>query len=88
MQLADYTDAADWARKSVRMHHDNLPAHLVLAASLAQLDRKSEAKAAVEALLVLDSGLTLTSLKNRFPIAGYRNLERFLDGLAKAGLPA
>ncbi|MGH6661598.1 MAG: tetratricopeptide repeat protein, partial [Rhodospirillales bacterium] len=88
MQLENYETAAEWARKSVRMHRDYLPAHLVRAASLAQLGRESEAKAAVRELLTVDPGLTTASLKKRFPIAGYRNLEGFLDGLRAAGLPA
>ena len=88
MQLENYETAAEWARKSVRMHRDNLPAHLVLAASLALLGRESEAKASVRELLALDPGFTIASLKKRFPIGRYRNLEGFLDGLRTAGLPA
>jgi TolB-like protein/Flp pilus assembly protein TadD len=88
MQLKDYKEAASWARKAVRLYRNNLPAHHVLVASLAQTGRQKEAEAALEELLDLDPGLTIGGLKKRYPISGYRNLDGFLEGLRKAGLKA
>ena len=88
LQLGDYEKALDWARRSVRRHRDHLPAHHVLVASLAQLDRQEEAEAALRDLLALDPGLHVAGLRERYAIDGYRNLEGFLDGLRTAGLPA
>ncbi len=43
LQLADYEEAAAWARKSVRQHAYNAPAHHVLAACCAHLGQTEEA---------------------------------------------
>ena len=86
MQLENYETAVKWARKSVRMHHDHLPARMVLAASLAQLGQRDDAEATLADLLALDPDLTITTLRERYPIARYRNLDGFLEGLKKAGL--
>ena len=87
MQLGNYEKALAWARKSARRHPDNLPAHHVLAASAAQLGRRQEAEAAVRAVLEMDPALTISRLKEIYPVARYNNLEGFIDGLRKAGLP-
>ncbi len=88
MQLGDYEGAVAWARRSVRLHPDHLPAHHVLAASAAQLGRQEEAEAAIRDLLEMDPALTIARLKEIYPVARYRNLEGFIEGLKKAGLPA
>ena len=87
IQLTDYEAALGWARRSVEKHADNLPAHHVLIASLAQLDHIDEANAALNRLLELDPGLTIERLLEIFPLSRYRNLDGMLDGLRKAGLP-
>jgi adenylate cyclase len=87
IQLTDYEAALGWARRSVEKHADNLAAHHVLIASLAQLDHIDEAKSALNQLLELDPGLTIERLLEIFSLSRYRNLDGMLDGLRKAGLP-
>ncbi len=87
MQEQRYEDAASWARKSIRQHRYNLPAYHVLAASCTQRDRLDEAKETIQQLLELDPELTITRLQEIYPVANYRNLGSFLDGLRRAGLP-
>ncbi len=87
LQLGDYDTAVSFARKSIRLHRDNLPVHHVLIASYAQLDQMKEASDAVRELLKLDPETTISRLQEIFPVSGYKNLEGFLDGLRKAGLP-
>ena len=67
VQLADYSSALAWARRSVEKHGDNLPMHHVLIASLAQLDHLDDASAAPNRLLELDPGLTIKRLLEIFP---------------------
>ncbi|MCH7796187.1 MAG: CadC-family transcriptional regulator, partial [Proteobacteria bacterium] len=86
LQLADYEEAAAWARKSVRQHAYNAPAYHVLAACCAHLGRTEEAGAAVARSLELDPAMTISRLKAIYPVSGYRNLDGFLEGLRKAGL--
>ena len=87
LQLENYEEAVTWARKSVRRHHAYQSIHHVLVASLAQLGRTDDAEAAIGDLLALDPELTIGGLKERYPVAGYRNLDGFIEGLRKAGLP-
>ncbi|MCK5364359.1 MAG: adenylate/guanylate cyclase domain-containing protein, partial [Gammaproteobacteria bacterium] len=87
MQEQRYEDAASWARKSIRQHRYNLPAYHVLAASCVHLSQLDEAKETIQQLLDLDPELTVTRLQQIYPVAKYKNLDSFLDGLRKAGLP-
>ena len=86
LQLADYEEAAAWARKSVRQHAYNAPAYHVLAACCAHLGRTEEAGAAVTRSLELDPAMTISRLKAIYPVSGYKNLDGFVEGLRKAGL--
>ena len=87
MQEQRYEDSASWARKSIRQHRYNLPAYQILAASCTHRDRLDEAKKTIQQLLELDPELTITRLQEIYPVANYRNLGSFLDGLRRAGLP-
>jgi len=87
MQEQRYEDSASWARKSIRQHRYNLPAYQILAASCTHRDRLDEAKKTIQQLLDLDPELTVTRLQQIYPVAKYKNLDSFLDGLRKAGLP-
>jgi len=87
MQEQRYEDARSWARKSVRQHRYNLPAYHVLAASCAHCERLDEAREAIRELLELVPDLTITRLQEIYPVANYKNLDSFLDGLRRAGLP-
>lgn len=87
LQLGNYEDAAEWARKSVRRHPENLSAKYVLAASKAQLGRKKHAKATVTEILDDSPATTVSLFAKMHPVARYRNLDGRLEGLRKAGLP-
>ncbi len=86
VQLGDYEAAAAYARRSIRLHRYNLPAYHALAASSAQLCQLEAARETVRQLLELDPELTVSRLEQLYPVARYRNLQGFLDGLRKAGL--
>lgn len=87
LQLARYEESAHWARSSTRRHIYNAPAFHVLAASCAQLGLMDQAHEAIERALEFDPKLTIRRLEEIFLISRYRNLDRFLEGLRKAGLP-
>jgi tetratricopeptide (TPR) repeat protein len=88
LQLAEFEEAAAWARRSIQLQPDFLQAHLALIVSLAQADRQQEAEMALTELLGMEPGLTVAGVRQRFPIDRYRNLDAFLEGLSKAGLAA
>ena len=87
MQQARYEEAASWARKSLAQHRFNLPAYHVLGASCVHIDRLGEAESAMQQLRELDPELTISRLEATYPVARYRNLDVFLEGLSRAGLP-
>jgi tetratricopeptide (TPR) repeat protein len=87
LQDMRYQDAADAAKKALQLNKYMVPAHLVLAASCAHLGRLDEAQAAIRRALEFNSKLTIARLPELFPIARYKNLDVYLDGLRKAGLP-
>jgi len=58
----------------------------VLGASCIHIDRRAEAENAVKQLRELDPDLTISRLRTTYPVARYRNLDAFLEGLSKAGL--
>jgi len=88
IQLANYEEAVVWGRRSVRLHRDHLPAHLVLIASLAQVGQQQEAEKALAELRQMEPELTLTTIQQRFPMERYQNVQGFIDGLGKAGFTA
>ncbi len=61
-------------------------AYRTLAASYAQLGRLDEARAALEEELRLEPDLTLEKVRGQLRTSDPDFLERWLDGLRKAGL--
>jgi TolB-like protein len=87
LQAMCYQEAADAARKALALNRYYVPAHLILAASCAHLGRLDEARAAIKRSLERNPELTIARLPELFPIARYKNLDAYLEGLRKAGLP-
>ena len=86
MQEERYEQAVTWARNACRANAYNAPAYHVLAASSAQIDRMDDAKSALDRALELNPDLTVSRLREIYPIENYRNLDGFLTGLRLAGL--
>lgn len=82
-----YEEAVDWAGKSIEENPRFAGAHRVLTASLSQLGRLEEAKAALEGLLRQMPGLTIKATHQQVPMKRREDLQRYLDGLREAGLP-
>jgi TolB-like protein/Flp pilus assembly protein TadD len=83
----DLETAAGWARRSVQESPEFPGGHRLLAASSAQLGRLEEARGALEAALSLVPEATISGLRIQVPFKDPADLERYLDGLRKAGLP-
>ena len=81
-------EACEMATRSARMYAGWDTTYRVLAAALVQLDRVEEARAAVQKLLELSPNMTVSSLRVLWPIRDASVLEKILDGLRTAGLPA
>ncbi len=90
LNLGDDEAAAVAARRSIEVNRNFPAVHFTLAAALAQLGRRDEARAATQAGLTLDPKFTIrrfrdgTSSDNPTYIA---QRERIIEGMRKAGLP-
>jgi pentatricopeptide repeat protein len=69
------------------MYPDWDTTYRVLASALVQLGRVEEARSAVAKLLELAPNMTVSGLRELWPIRDSETLEMMLDGLKTAGLP-
>ena len=85
----DYEEAVQWGRRLVAFSADLPTGWRLLASSYGNLGRLDEARAAVEHIRRLSPGITITTTRQRLPVAPETadNFEHYLDGLRKAGLP-
>ena len=82
-----YTEATQWARKSINRKPNWRIGHAVLASSLAQLNLLEEAKEAVDNFLENIPNETITDLLKVLPFKRSDDAQQFEEGLRKAGLP-
>ncbi|MES0827028.1 adenylate/guanylate cyclase domain-containing protein [Ruegeria sp. SCP11] len=81
-------EAVGWARKAVEANPQFPGGYRTLAASAGNLGQFAEAEAARGKLLELLPHLTIAQLRENLPyFKNTGDLERYLDGLLKAGLP-
>ncbi len=81
-----YDEAAAWAREAIQ-ETPQFPTSLrLLAASYGQLGRIDEAQAALADLRRLMPGVTIETTRAQVPWKRAADMERYLDGLRKAGM--
>jgi adenylate cyclase len=82
-----FAEAADCAQQGIDFNPNWPDAYGALASAAAHLDRTSEAQAALDGFVRRFPGLTLGDPRLDRPFRRPADRERFLAGLAKAGLP-
>ncbi len=82
-----YEQAVDWARRSVQMRSDFIPAHRMLCASLAQHGLIDEATVLLSRIRELQPDISRSLLERASPLATPSDMAHFLEGMHKAGLP-
>jgi TolB-like protein len=87
MQAKRYDQAAAWARKAIQENPNSSTPYRTLAASCVHLGRLEEAREAMRHVLELEPDLTIAGFQRTYPVARYANLEDYLDGLRKSGMP-
>ena len=85
--LQRHEDALEWAIKSARQANAGWLSHAILASALGHLGRLDEARRAGGDMLYLKPDFSLSFIARTMPFKNPAHLERFLDGLRKAGLP-
>ncbi len=87
LQELRYEEASDFAKRALRHNEILAPAHHIIAAAFAHLGRDAAARQALKAALEINSDLTIGNFPDLYPVARLKNLDAYLDGLRKAGLP-
>ena len=82
----EYEKAIVSLKEAVDLNPDFLPPHRMLACAFAQLGRSDEAKAEAGEVLRIDPTFTIAG-EQALPFRKATDLEHYLDGLRKAGLP-
>ncbi len=82
-----YEDAVEWAAKTIHQNPRFPGGHRLIAASFGQLGKKREARASVEELLRLIPGMRPDDVRKQVPFRKTADMERYVQGLRKAGLP-
>jgi adenylate cyclase len=81
-----YEEAVETLNRILDRNLDFMPAHLLLAASFSQLERKEDAQAEVAEIEKLSPQVSLVDLRQRLPYKDQEVLERLYDSMRKAGL--
>ena len=79
-------EAFEYATRSESIYAGWDTTYRIMASALAHLERMDEAAAAVAKLLELAPNLTVSGLRDRWPLRNKDKLEMILDGLRRAGL--
>jgi len=82
-----YDEASSWVQQAFRNDVNYLQAAAVTAASHALGGRTQEARRAMERVRHIDPALSISSLKDWFPLRRTEDFATWADGLRKAGLP-
>jgi len=81
-------DAAEWTIKAIQSNPQLPAGHRTLASIYGNSGRLGEAAVAREKLLDLQPDLTISQLRESLPyFKNLEDLERYLEGLRKAGVP-
>jgi adenylate cyclase len=81
-----YDVACQWGAKVLQENPSFPGGHRLMAAIYGQLGRIEEAQAALKELLLLMPGMTIDDVRKQVPFKNPNHMERYLDGLRKAGL--
>jgi adenylate cyclase len=82
-----HDEALFWAEKAIQREANFVGTIRIFAASSALMGRMEEAKRAIALVRRIAPGLRVSNLKDVVPFRQPEHLERYADGLRKAGLP-
>jgi TolB-like protein/cytochrome c-type biogenesis protein CcmH/NrfG len=81
-----YEDACYWGRKTIQQNPMFPGGHRLVAASCGQLGRAQEAANELKELLLLMPGMSADDVRKQVPFKKPGDMERYIEGLRKAGL--
>ena len=81
-----YEDACYWGRKAIQRNPMFPGGHRLVAASCGQLGHMQEAEKELKELFILMPRMTADDVRNQVPFKRSSDMERYIEGLRKAGL--
>jgi len=84
----EYEKAVSIGRRAAKANPDFVNGYKPLIAALGHLGRREEASAYIDKLLALEPGFTVASFGRVYPFRNPADRERYMQGLALAGVPA
>ncbi len=85
--MGQYEEAIAALKRSLARNPDHFSPHRTLAVIFSELGRKEEAQAEVAEMLRTSPSASLKGQRERMPFKDQAVLERYMEGLRKAGLP-
>ena len=85
--LENYEEAVEWCRRSQRQNDGFIYTLVTLLAAYGQLGQQDEARSCLQRLLELVPETSEQFVRQCYPFPDDALIERFLDGLNKAGVP-
>jgi len=87
LQAEQYSEAASWARKALARNPRSTRGLRILAMSLANLGELDRAAEAIQEVLAIEPGLTISKMRARLHFLPERTWDRHAEALRLAGLP-
>lgn len=85
--LENYEQTLEWCHRSLRQNKDFIYTLVTMLAAYGQLERKEEAQKCLQHLLTLVPEPSEQFVRTCYPFPEQALIERFLEGLNKAGVP-
>ncbi len=85
--MGDLEQAFEWAAKATRQPHAHFHTFAIAAVCAALFGREDEARRAVDEILLRRPDYSCSFFEQSYPFKQREDLDKFLDGLRKAGLP-
>jgi adenylate cyclase len=83
-----YEEAVEWARKAIQQPNFQWSRYAVLIAALGQCGRLDEGRRALEQVVKLRPDFSLSFVRETHLLNDANNIEQYLDGLRKVGVPS
>lgn len=85
--LGDYEKAVEFGRRAIELNPGFSSSYKLYLSALGHLDRGQEAESVTARLLLLEPDFSVSSALERAPMTRLIDLNRYADGLRRAGLP-
>jgi TolB-like protein/Tfp pilus assembly protein PilF len=87
LHMRRFEEAAEWATRAMRQPNTPIPPYIIHVIALSHLDRCEEAQQATNTLLEKFADVSIAKIRETIPFKREQDVEIWVDGLRKAGVP-